>query len=141
MAAIEESNDLNLLQLDELAGNLEVYEVIMERDDELGNVKKKRLKGIVLKTKPDNSPIHEKEVQIRSEEEDEFAMAVRNFQRFFKKDGRFNKPSYDEKKKSYEETKTNLKENVLSVVILTVWCSHFESHSLFDFHNPAKNIN
>lgn len=104
VTVIEDSKDLNLVQLNELVGNLKVYEVIMETDEELGN-DKKRLKGVALKASEDyDSQSDEEEIKIRNED-DEFVMAVRNFRKFFKRGGRFNKQPFDEKKKSFDGNK------------------------------------
>ncbi|GJR66429.1 hypothetical protein Tco_0012494 [Tanacetum coccineum] len=53
--AIEESKDLSSLALDELIGNLKVYEVVMEKDSEIYKGKKERIKSITLKSKKESS--------------------------------------------------------------------------------------
>ncbi|GJZ75484.1 zinc finger, CCHC-type containing protein [Tanacetum coccineum] len=68
-SAIEESKDLTSLSLDELIGNLKVYEVIIKKDSEM--VK-----------------------------DEEYAMAVRDFKKFFKRRGRFVRQPHDERKSS-----------------------------------------
>ncbi|GKA13823.1 zf-CCHC domain-containing protein [Tanacetum coccineum] len=52
--AIEESNDLQSLSLDELIGNLNVYEMIIKKDSEIVNAKVER-KSLALKAKKESS--------------------------------------------------------------------------------------
>nr|GEV46530.1 putative reverse transcriptase domain-containing protein [Tanacetum cinerariifolium] len=49
VTSIEESNDLPTLPLDEIIGNLKVYEVVLEKDWEASNVKKEKYKSLALK--------------------------------------------------------------------------------------------
>ncbi|GKC49061.1 hypothetical protein Tco_1071806 [Tanacetum coccineum] len=44
VTAIEESNDLSKLSLDELVGNLKVYELVLEKDLEIAKNKKEKYK-------------------------------------------------------------------------------------------------
>ncbi|GKA51915.1 zf-CCHC domain-containing protein [Tanacetum coccineum] len=83
--AIEESKDLTSLSLDELIGNLKVYEMIIKKDFEIVKVKVER-KSLALKAKKESSD--EECLTFRSEDE-EYAMAVRDFKKFFKRRGRF----------------------------------------------------
>ncbi|GKD54633.1 zf-CCHC domain-containing protein [Tanacetum coccineum] len=48
---IEESKDLSTLPLDELIGNLKVYEVVLEKDSEASKVKKENYKSLALKAR------------------------------------------------------------------------------------------
>ncbi|GJW71871.1 hypothetical protein Tco_0128788 [Tanacetum coccineum] len=52
---IKESKDLSSLTLDELIGNLKVYEVVMKKDSEIYKGKKERAKSIALKAKKESS--------------------------------------------------------------------------------------
>ncbi|GJS64226.1 zf-CCHC domain-containing protein [Tanacetum coccineum] len=70
---IEESKDLTSLSLDELIGNLKVYEAKKESSDE------------------DSSTFD-------SEDEEEYAMDVKEFKKFFKRRGRFVRQPRDERK-------------------------------------------
>nr|GEV79048.1 copia protein [Tanacetum cinerariifolium] len=80
--AIEESKDLSSLALDELIGNLKVHEVVMEKDSEIYRGKKERVKSIALKAKKEPSD----DVASTSKSDDEeYAMIVRNFKKFFKR--------------------------------------------------------
>ncbi|GJW12908.1 hypothetical protein Tco_1578735 [Tanacetum coccineum] len=51
VTAIEESKDLSKLSLEELVGNLKVYEVILEKDLEIAKNKKEKYKSLALKAK------------------------------------------------------------------------------------------
>ncbi|GJY21144.1 hypothetical protein Tco_0393710, partial [Tanacetum coccineum] len=51
VTAIEESKDLSTLPLDELIGNLKVYEVVLEKDSETSKNKKEKYKSLALKAK------------------------------------------------------------------------------------------
>ncbi|GJU83053.1 zf-CCHC domain-containing protein [Tanacetum coccineum] len=55
VTAIEESNDLSSLALDELIGNLKVHEVVMEKDSKIYRGKKERVKSIALKAKKEST--------------------------------------------------------------------------------------
>nr|GFB52625.1 DUF4219 domain-containing protein/UBN2 domain-containing protein [Tanacetum cinerariifolium] len=51
VTAIEESKDLTSLSLDELIGNLKVYEVIIKNDSEMVKGKKEQNRSLALKSK------------------------------------------------------------------------------------------
>ncbi|GKB09242.1 UBN2 domain-containing protein [Tanacetum coccineum] len=51
VTAIEESKDLSKLSLDELVGNLKVYEVVLEKDLEIAKNKKEKYKSLSLKAR------------------------------------------------------------------------------------------
>ncbi|GJR72234.1 zf-CCHC domain-containing protein [Tanacetum coccineum] len=51
VTAIEVSKDLSTLLLDELIGNLKVYEVVLEKDSEASKNKKEKYKSLALKAK------------------------------------------------------------------------------------------
>nr|GEW06873.1 ribonuclease H-like domain-containing protein [Tanacetum cinerariifolium] len=78
---IEESKDLTSLSLDELIGNLKVHEMIIKKDFEIVKAKVKR-KSLALKAKKESS---DKECSIFRSEDEEYAMAVREFKKFFKR--------------------------------------------------------
>ncbi|GJY57837.1 hypothetical protein Tco_0457729 [Tanacetum coccineum] len=82
---IEESKDLTSLSLDELIRNLKVYKMIIKKDSKIVKAKGVR-KSLALKAKKESSD----EECLTSESEDEkYAMAVRDFKKFFKRRGRF----------------------------------------------------
>ncbi|GKB68147.1 zf-CCHC domain-containing protein [Tanacetum coccineum] len=51
VTAIEESKDLSKLSLDELIGNLKVYEVVLEKDSEISKNKKEKYKSLAVKAR------------------------------------------------------------------------------------------
>ncbi|GJT57509.1 zf-CCHC domain-containing protein [Tanacetum coccineum] len=79
---IEELKDLTSLSLDELIDNLKVHEVIIKKDSKIVKGKREQMRSLALKS--------------RSKDE-EYAMAVRDFKKFFKKRGRFVRQPRDEK--------------------------------------------
>ncbi|GKD09540.1 hypothetical protein Tco_1189225 [Tanacetum coccineum] len=92
--AIEESKDLASLSLDELIGNLKVYEMIIKKDSKIVKAKVKR-KSLALKAKKESS---DEECSTSGSEDEEYAMAVRDFKKFFKRRGRFVRQPRNDKK-------------------------------------------
>ncbi|GJW90520.1 hypothetical protein Tco_0168073 [Tanacetum coccineum] len=80
VTAIEESNDLSTLPLDELIVNLKVYEVVLEKDSEISKGKKEKYKSLALKARKFSS---DEEVSCSESDDEEYAMAVRDFKKFF----------------------------------------------------------
>ncbi|GKD87060.1 hypothetical protein Tco_1358214 [Tanacetum coccineum] len=91
--------DLSSLALEELIGNLKVHEVVMETDSEIYRGKKKRVKSIALKAKKESS---DDETSTSESDDEEYAMAVRNFKKFFRRKGNFVRQPR-EKKKSFRQ--------------------------------------
>nr|GEU88790.1 UBN2 domain-containing protein [Tanacetum cinerariifolium] len=85
VTAIEESKDLTSLSLDELSRNLKVHEMIIKKDYEIVKSKGER-KSLALKAKKDSS---DEECSTSRSEDEEYAMAVRDFKKFFKRRCRF----------------------------------------------------
>nr|GEU35460.1 reverse transcriptase domain-containing protein [Tanacetum cinerariifolium] len=81
VTTIEESKDLTSLSLDELIGNLKVHEMIIKKDYEIVKAKVKR-KSLALKAKKESS---DEECSTSESEDEEYAMAVRYFKKFFKR--------------------------------------------------------
>ncbi|GJU52940.1 retrovirus-related pol polyprotein from transposon TNT 1-94 [Tanacetum coccineum] len=92
--AIEESKDLTSLSLDELIRNLKVHEIIIKKDSEIVKAKGER-KSLALKAKKESS--YEECLTFESEGK-EYAMAVRDFKKFFKRRGRFLRQPWNDKK-------------------------------------------
>nr|GEW48440.1 zf-CCHC domain-containing protein/DUF4219 domain-containing protein/UBN2 domain-containing protein [Tanacetum cinerariifolium] len=94
VTAIEESKDLTLLSLDELIGKLKVYEIIIKKDYEIAKPKGER-KYLALKAKKEYS---DEECSTSESGNEEYAMAVRDFKKFFKRKGRFLRQHWNDKK-------------------------------------------
>ncbi|GJV06249.1 hypothetical protein Tco_1343905 [Tanacetum coccineum] len=95
VTTIEESKDLSSLALDELIGNLKVHKVVMEKDSEIFKGKKERIKSIALKAKKKSS---DDESSTSGSDDKEYAMAVRNFKKFFRRKGKFVRQPREERK-------------------------------------------
>nr|GEU41084.1 haloacid dehalogenase-like hydrolase (HAD) superfamily protein [Tanacetum cinerariifolium] len=91
---IEESKDLTSLSLDELIENLKVYEMIIKKDSEIVKAKGER-KSLALKAKKESS---DEECSTSRSEDEEYAMAVKDFKKFFKRRGRFVRQHRNDKK-------------------------------------------
>ncbi|GJY47971.1 hypothetical protein Tco_0437927 [Tanacetum coccineum] len=126
VTTIEESKDLSSLALDELIGNLKVHEVVMEKDSKIYRGKGERVKSIALKAKKESS---DDETSTSGSDDEEYAMAVRNFRR---KGKLVRQPR--EEKKSYrkdEERKRLTRRNALDAVI--------PNHLIGDCPKPPRN--
>ncbi|GJY71327.1 zf-CCHC domain-containing protein [Tanacetum coccineum] len=93
VTVIEESKDLSTLFLDELISNLKVYEVVLEKDSEASKNKKEKYKSLALKEKMVSSY---EDVSSSDSKGEEYAMAVRDFKKFFRRRGKFVRQSHDE---------------------------------------------
>nr|GEZ64264.1 copia protein [Tanacetum cinerariifolium] len=103
VTAIEELKDLTSLSLDELIVNLKVYEVIIKKDSEMVKGKRKQNRSLALKAKKESSD----EDSLTSDSEDEeYAMAVKEFKKFFKRRGRFVRQPRD-KRKPFQRSKND----------------------------------
>ncbi|GJR56442.1 zf-CCHC domain-containing protein [Tanacetum coccineum] len=85
---------LNITVLDELIGNLKVHEMIIKKDYELVKAKGE-IKSLALKAKKESS---DEECSTSRSEDEEYAMAVRDFKKFFKRRGRFVRQPRNDKK-------------------------------------------
>nr|GEY65941.1 UBN2 domain-containing protein [Tanacetum cinerariifolium] len=92
--AIEESKDLTSLFFDELIGNLKVHEMIIKKDSEIVKEKVER-KSLALKARKESS---DEECLTSESEDEEYAIAVRDFKNFFKRKGRFVRQPRNNKK-------------------------------------------
>ncbi|GJT12542.1 hypothetical protein Tco_0859584 [Tanacetum coccineum] len=82
VTTIEESKDLSTLPLDELISNLKVYEVVLEKDSEISNSKKEKYKSLAFKAR---KVLSEEETSFSDSEDEEYAMAIRDFNKFFRR--------------------------------------------------------
>ncbi|GKD07810.1 retrovirus-related pol polyprotein from transposon TNT 1-94 [Tanacetum coccineum] len=90
------------LSLDELIGNLKVYEMIIKKDSEIVKAKVER-KSLALKAKKESS---DEECSTSGSKDEEYAMAVRDFKKFFKRICRFvRQPQND--KKTFQRSRDN----------------------------------
>ncbi|GKB14342.1 retrovirus-related pol polyprotein from transposon TNT 1-94 [Tanacetum coccineum] len=94
VTAIEESKDLTSLYLDELIGNLKLHEMIIKKDSEIIKAKGRR-RSLALKAKKESS---DEECSTSGSKDEEYAMTVRDFKKFFKRRGRFVRQPRNEKK-------------------------------------------
>ncbi|GJT35994.1 zf-CCHC domain-containing protein [Tanacetum coccineum] len=101
VTAIEESKNLTTLSLDELIGNLKVYEEVIKKDSETVKSKREQSRSIALKARKESS---DEDSSTSDSEDEEYAMAVRNFKKFFKRQGRFVKQPYEERR-SFQRNK------------------------------------
>ncbi|GJT99915.1 hypothetical protein Tco_1110254 [Tanacetum coccineum] len=101
VTAIEESKNLTTLSLDELIGNLKVYEEVIKKDPETVKNKREQSRSIALKARKESS---DEDSSTSDSEDEEYAMAVRNFKKFFKRQGRFVKQPYEERR-SFQRNK------------------------------------
>jgi hypothetical protein len=70
---IEESKNLSTLQLDELIGNLKVYEAIIKKDSEMVKGKREQSKSIALKARKESS---DKDSSTSESDDEEYAIAI-----------------------------------------------------------------
>ncbi|GJS73432.1 retrovirus-related pol polyprotein from transposon TNT 1-94 [Tanacetum coccineum] len=101
VTAIEESKNLTTLPLDELIGNLKVYEEVIKKDVETVKGKKEQSRSLALKVKKE---VSDEDNSSSDSEDEEYAMAVKEFKKFFKRRGRFTRqPREDEVEKTKDE--------------------------------------
>ncbi|GJZ55580.1 DUF4219 domain-containing protein [Tanacetum coccineum] len=103
VTAIEEAKDLATLLLDELIGNLKVYEMVLDNDGVGSKTTKEKVKSLALKAKVTREQTSEdsdsqggSDKDIDEEEEAEaFNLLARNLCKFFSKCGESSKPKGD----------------------------------------------
>nr|GEX32753.1 zf-CCHC domain-containing protein/DUF4219 domain-containing protein/UBN2 domain-containing protein [Tanacetum cinerariifolium] len=126
--AIGESNYLTSLSLDELIGNLKVYEVIIKNDFEMVKGKREQNRSLALKAKKKSSD----EDSLNSDSEDEeYAMAAKEFKKI-SKDEEDLQDNHETKESHFKEVEVTrmvkLKENALYVEIQIIYSENFQSH-------------
>ncbi|GKA21464.1 hypothetical protein Tco_0701453 [Tanacetum coccineum] len=86
VTTIEESKNLTTLPLDELIGNLKVYEEVIKKDFKMVKGKKEQSRYLALKVKKE---VSDEDGSSSDSEDEEYAMAVKEFKKFFKRRERF----------------------------------------------------
>ncbi|GJR20463.1 integrase, catalytic region, zinc finger, CCHC-type containing protein [Tanacetum coccineum] len=96
VTAVEEAKDLSTLPLDELIGNLKVYEMILENDGVASKTTKEKVKPLALKAKvtreqtsDDSDSQGGSNEDVDEEESKAFNLIAKNFRNFFCKNNRF----------------------------------------------------
>ncbi|GJR43693.1 retrovirus-related pol polyprotein from transposon TNT 1-94 [Tanacetum coccineum] len=95
VTAIEESKNLTTLPLDELIGNLKVYEEVIKKDFKTVKDKKEQSRSLALKVKKE---VSDEDSPSSDNEDEEYAIAVKEFKKFFNDNGE------DEVEKTKDET-------------------------------------
>ncbi|GJY60935.1 zf-CCHC domain-containing protein [Tanacetum coccineum] len=101
VTTIEESKNLTTPSLDKLIGNLKVYEEVIKKDSETVKSKREESRYIALKARKESS---DDDSSTSDSEDEEYAMAVRDFKKFFKRRGRFVRQPHEERK-SFQRNK------------------------------------
>ncbi|GJU62811.1 zinc finger, CCHC-type containing protein [Tanacetum coccineum] len=101
--------NLTTLPLDELIENLKVHEEIIKKDSETVKSKREQNRSIALKARKESS---DENSSSSDSADEEYAMAVRNFKKFFKRRGRFVRQPHDERKsfQKYKDEKNGKSE-------------------------------
>nr|GEY34308.1 alpha/beta hydrolases superfamily protein [Tanacetum cinerariifolium] len=82
-----------------------VYEEVIKKDSETVKSKREQSRSIALKARKESS---DDDSSTSDSEDEEYAMAVRNFKKFFKRQRRFVRQLYEERK-SYQKNKDDKK--------------------------------
>ncbi|GJR46542.1 zf-CCHC domain-containing protein [Tanacetum coccineum] len=90
-----------------IVGNLKVYEVVLEKDLESAKNKKEKYKSLALKAR---QVLSDEDVSSSDSNDEGYAMAVRDFKKFFKRRGKFVRQPYDDKK-NFQKVKEDKKED------------------------------
>ncbi|GJY15073.1 hypothetical protein Tco_0385495 [Tanacetum coccineum] len=91
----EESKDMSTLLLDELISNLKVYEAVLEKDSDASENKKEKYKSLALIAKKVSS---DEEASSSDNEDEEYAMSLKDFKKFFRRREKFSRQPHDDKK-------------------------------------------
>nr|GEU35040.1 UBN2 domain-containing protein [Tanacetum cinerariifolium] len=82
VTAIQESKNLTTLSLDELIGNLKVYEEVFKKDSETVKSKREQSRSISWKARKESS---DDDSSTSDSKDEQYAMAVIDFKKFFKR--------------------------------------------------------
>ncbi|GKB22261.1 hypothetical protein Tco_0856184 [Tanacetum coccineum] len=118
VTAIEESKNLTTLPLDELIGNLKVYEEVIKKDFETVKGKKEQSRSLALKVKKE---VSDDDSSSSDSEDEEYAMAVKEFKKFlrerFVRQPRGDRKTFQRSRNDGYGKSERKKENALSVEI------------------------
>ncbi|GJW14031.1 hypothetical protein Tco_0018164 [Tanacetum coccineum] len=96
VTATEEAKYLATLPLDELLGNLKVYEMVLDNDGVVSKISKEKVKSLALKAKvtreqtsDDSDSQGGSDEDVDEEEAEAFNLLATNFRKFFRKGNRF----------------------------------------------------
>ncbi|GKA00498.1 hypothetical protein Tco_0673048 [Tanacetum coccineum] len=90
----------------------------MEKDFKIHRGKKERVKSIALKAKKECS---DDETSTSESDDEEYAMAVRNFKKFFRRKGKFVRQPREEKKSFRQKDKKKGKSNRKCLLLLSFY--------------------
>ncbi|GKF04044.1 UBN2 domain-containing protein, partial [Tanacetum coccineum] len=130
VTAIEELKDLTSLSLDELIGNLKVHEMIIKKDSEIVKAKGE-IKSLALKDKKESSDAECSTSGSEHEEYSEYVMAVKDFNKFFKRRGRFVRQPRNDKKtfqRSRDDKNRKGDRNALDAAIQIILLENVQNH-------------
>ncbi|GKC15405.1 zf-CCHC domain-containing protein, partial [Tanacetum coccineum] len=91
----------------EFVGNLKVYEVVLEKDLEIAKNKKEKYKSLAFKAR---QVLSDDDTSSSESNDEEYAMAVRDFKKFFRRRDKFVRQSYDNKR-NFRKIKEDKKED------------------------------
>ncbi|GJZ59404.1 hypothetical protein Tco_0615220 [Tanacetum coccineum] len=120
--------NLTTLPLDELIGNLKVYEEVIKKDVETVKSKKEQSRSLALKVKKE---VSDEDSSSFDSEDEEYAMAVKEFKIFIQRRGRFARQQRGDRKISNDVemmVMIKVKENVLDVVTQVTSLENVQSH-------------
>ncbi|GJW81862.1 retrovirus-related pol polyprotein from transposon TNT 1-94 [Tanacetum coccineum] len=111
----------------------------MEKDSKIYRGKKERVKSIALKAKKESS---DDETSTSERDDEEYAMAVRNFKKFFRRKGKFVRQPREEKKSSDKEMrrKERVARNVLDAVIQIISLAIVQNHLATKIKRPSLKV-
>ncbi|GJR23092.1 hypothetical protein Tco_0971619 [Tanacetum coccineum] len=95
------SGDMSVISLPNVINTDDVYEEIIRRDSETVKSNREQSRSIALKARKESS---DDDSSTSDSEDEEYAMAVRDFKKFFKRRGRFVRQPYEERK-SFQRSK------------------------------------
>nr|GEU93393.1 zf-CCHC domain-containing protein/DUF4219 domain-containing protein/UBN2 domain-containing protein [Tanacetum cinerariifolium] len=127
VTAIGELKDLTSLSLDELIGNLKVHEMIIKKDSEIVKAKGE-MRSLALKAKKESS---DEECSTFKSKDEEYAMAVRDFKKLFKRRGRLVRQPQNDKRRSKKAEmtrKVKVKGSVLDTETQIILLENVQNH-------------